>query len=107
MGVGNADFDAMERLDADDNPLRHSRTGKVMEQCIVKFVPFNEFKNEHISVIAKETLDEIPEQVTNYMARHKIRPNSSVMVSERESVHSAGTNVTYPLRPPTAPVSDL
>ena len=83
VGVGDANFDAMERLDADDNPLRHSRTGKVMEQCIVKFVPFDEFKNHHISVIAKETLDEIPEQVTHYMAAHKLTPNNLTTVTPK------------------------
>ena len=105
VGVGNANFDAMERLDADDNPLRHSVTGKVMQQCIVKFVPFNEFKNEHISVIAKETLDEIPEQVTNYMATNKIKPNNLKPVITAKG--SAMKQPAYTLLPATAPITDL
>lgn len=79
VGVGNANFDNMESLDADDDPLKHSQTGKVMEKCIVTFVPFNEFKDQRISVIAKETLKEIPEQVSAFMMANNIHPNAPRM----------------------------
>jgi len=75
VGVGNANFDNMDTLDADDEPLRHSRTGKLMSRDIVQFVPYNEFKNSHMSVIARETLEEVPGQVTSFMAMHDIHPN--------------------------------
>ena len=75
VGVGDADFSNMDTLDADDNPLRHSQSGKLMERDIVQFVPFNEFKDCHFSVIAKETLEEVPGQVTGFMAMHNIHPN--------------------------------
>merc|ERR1712228_220980 len=76
VGVGDADFSNMDILDADDEPLRHSQTGKKMERDIVQFVPYNEFKNSHFSVIAKETLEEVPDQVTGFMAMHNIQPNA-------------------------------
>ena len=38
IGVGNADFEAMQVLDADDEPLRFG--SKVMMRDIVQFVPF-------------------------------------------------------------------
>jgi hypothetical protein len=38
VGVGSADFTAMERLDADTEPLRCPRTGRLMERDIVQFV---------------------------------------------------------------------
>eukprot|EP01083_Nonionella_stella_P083739 231607_1 len=75
IGVGNANFDNMEILDADDNPLRHSETHRYMQRDIVQFVPFNEFKKLHMSAIAKETLEEVPGQVTSFMAMHNIQPN--------------------------------
>eukprot|EP00483_Globobulimina_turgida_P001647 UN01649 len=75
VGVGDADFSNMDTLDADDEPLRHSRTRKYMERDIVQFVPFNEFKMKHMSAIAKETLEEVPGQVTSFMAMHNIQPN--------------------------------
>lgn len=72
-GVGNADFSTMEYLDADDEPLVSS-DGKMMKRDIVQFVPFNEFKDAHPIVFAKEVLEEIPDQVTSYMAQHGIKP---------------------------------
>ena len=36
VGVGNADFDKMDVLDADDTPLRCQRTRRVMQRDIVR-----------------------------------------------------------------------
>lgn len=44
VGVGNADFDAMEFLDGDDGRLR-SQTGEAAMRDIVQFVPFRQFQN--------------------------------------------------------------
>lgn len=44
VGVGNADFSAMEFLDGDDGCLR-SLTGEAAMRDIVQFVPFRKFKN--------------------------------------------------------------
>ena len=60
---GSASGSCSRILDADDDPLRHSRSGKCMERDIVQFVPFNEFKDKHMGAIARETLEEIPAQV--------------------------------------------
>merc|ERR1712154_38106 len=46
VGVGDADFSAMDKLDADDEPLRSSQ-GQVMKRDIVQFVPFNDFAQSH------------------------------------------------------------
>lgn len=40
VGVGNADFDAMEQLDADKVPLFSKKYRKCMDADIVQFVPF-------------------------------------------------------------------
>jgi hypothetical protein len=44
VGVGNADFAAMEFLDGDSRRLR-SHTGEEAARDIVQFVPFREFRN--------------------------------------------------------------
>ena len=44
VGVGNADFAAMEFLDGDSRMLR-SHTGEEAARDIVQFVPFREFRN--------------------------------------------------------------
>lgn len=48
VGVGNADFDAMDVLDADEEPLRCHRTRQLMKRDIVQFVPYRDFK--HVGV---------------------------------------------------------
>ena len=57
IGVGNADFSTMEKLDADDAPLR-SADSKFAEREVVQFVPYNKFSRDH-AVLAKEVLKEI------------------------------------------------
>jgi ligand-binding SRPBCC domain-containing protein len=59
VGVGDADFDSMETLDADTNPLYSKKYRRYMSRDIVQFVPFREFKKDTYK-LAKETLQEIP-----------------------------------------------
>lgn len=59
VGVGNADFSMMDRLDGDDEALYSRRFQKYCESDIVQFVPFMDFRsNPHL--LAKETLEEVP-----------------------------------------------
>lgn len=81
IGVGNADFDAMEELDADEHPLRHSN-GQRMKRDIVQFVPFNKFKDADIGRLAKEVLEEVPAQITGYMTMKKLHPLRQVSKEE-------------------------
>lgn len=50
IGVGNADFAAMEFLDGDSNVLR-SYTGEEAVRDIVQFVPFRDFRNVSVSYV--------------------------------------------------------
>lgn len=83
VGVGEADFEAMEELDGDTVRLT-SPTGKVASRDIVQFVPFRNFMrpgtNPQTSRIylAKEVLAEIPEQFLSYMKINKIGPKQPV-----------------------------
>lgn len=80
IGIGNAEFDAMEKLDSDDRMLSHD--GRFAERDIVQFVPFRDFiggrygSNLAISQahLAKEVLAEIPDQVTGFMRKNGIKP---------------------------------
>lgn len=49
VGVGNADFAAMEFLDGDNRVLR-SYTGEEAVRDIVQFVPFREFRSVSIAL---------------------------------------------------------
>jgi len=72
VGVGDADFSQMKALDGDEKGL--SSNGKKAARDMVQFVPFNKFKNEHVSNLASETLAEVPSQVLSFMKMHKIAP---------------------------------
>ncbi|NXG67527.1 CPNE9 protein, partial [Hemiprocne comata] len=78
VGVGPAEFEAMEELDGDD--VRVSSRGRYAERDIVQFVPFRDYVddsgNQVLSMarLAKDVLAEIPEQLLSYMKTHDIKP---------------------------------
>lgn len=59
VGIGAADFDQMEALDADVNPLFSKTARKYSARDIVQFVPFRNLKNDP-HALAREVLAEIP-----------------------------------------------
>ncbi|KAJ6650061.1 Copine-8 [Pseudolycoriella hygida] len=78
VGVGNADFGAMDELDADDNRLNID--GLYAERDIVQFVPLNRFLTHNGSFVksqadlAKAVLAEIPDQMTGFMKSKGYKP---------------------------------
>lgn len=77
VGVGNADFSAMEELDADKRQL--SSNGKVADRDIVQFVPLRDYTNTGSpeltqARLAKEVLAEVPQQLLAYMRKRRISP---------------------------------
>nr|CAD7201809.1 unnamed protein product [Timema douglasi] len=80
VGVGRADFDAMNELDGDTVPVSHN--GVQAKRDIVQFVPFRNFESlQNVSVakayLAKEVLEEIPDQLVGYMKSRNIVPKLS------------------------------
>lgn len=73
VGVGDADFESMDVLDADETPLYSRTYKKHMARDIVQFVPFRDFKNDAYK-LAKETLQEIPGQVVDFFTKRNIFP---------------------------------
>ena len=68
----DADFTNMEILDGDDGLLKDQH-GNVAKRDIVQFVPFSQFKNNP-SMLAAETLREIPGQFVDAMKQRGIKP---------------------------------
>ncbi len=64
VGVGNAEFNNMERLDGDNGLF--ASNGKKAQRDIVQFVPFREVQLNP-DLLAQELLAELPNQVTQYM----------------------------------------
>uniref|UniRef100_A0A673Y2M8 Copine-3 n=1 Tax=Salmo trutta TaxID=8032 RepID=A0A673Y2M8_SALTR len=72
IGVGGADFTAMEFLDGDDGRLR-APTGETAARDIVQFVPFRQFQNAPREALAQSVLAELPGQVVSYFSIHKLK----------------------------------
>uniref|UniRef100_A0A3B4U179 Copine family member 9 n=1 Tax=Seriola dumerili TaxID=41447 RepID=A0A3B4U179_SERDU len=78
VGVGPAEFDAMEELDGDE--VRVSSRGRFAERDIVQFVPFRDYidrsGNQVLSMarLAKDVLAEIPDQLLSFMKSRAIEP---------------------------------
>uniref|UniRef100_A0A2D4F0Q8 Copine-3 n=3 Tax=Micrurus TaxID=8634 RepID=A0A2D4F0Q8_MICCO len=73
VGVGGADFSAMEFLDSDSGALR-SRSGEAAIRDIVQFVPFRQFHNAPKEALAQSVLAEVPQQVVSYFSMYKLQP---------------------------------
>jgi len=82
VGVGSDDFESMDILDADEVPLYSMRYKKNMEADIVQFVPFREFKNNPAE-LAKQTLEEVPGQLLNFMKKQNIVPMPATEAGRR------------------------
>ncbi|TKS88030.1 Copine-3 [Collichthys lucidus] len=76
VGVGGADFTAMEFLDGDDGRLR-SQTGEAAMRDIVQFVPFRQFQNAPKEALAKSVLAEVPSQLVEFFNTMKQSPPNS------------------------------
>jgi hypothetical protein len=78
VGVGNANFDNMTKLDG-DNGLFGSN-GMKATRDIVQFVPFRDVQLSG-DLLAKELLAELPGQVVQYMAMIGKPPGKIVPVN--------------------------
>lgn len=72
VGVGGADFSAMEFLDSDDR-LLVAPTGDVASRDIVQFVPFRQFQGSSVA-LAQSVLAELPDQLASFFNSYKLKP---------------------------------
>ncbi|XP_069007453.1 copine-3-like isoform X1 [Embiotoca jacksoni] len=72
VGVGGADFSAMEFLDSDDKLLQ-SPFGDVAARDIVQFVPFRDFQGSSVA-LAQSVLAELPDQLALFFNSHNLKP---------------------------------
>ncbi|XP_078492602.1 copine-3 isoform X1 [Ciona intestinalis] len=77
VGIGSADFSAMEMLDGDNGVLRSS-SGQPVLRDIVQFVPYRDYKKvgheASAAALAKAVLAEVPGQVTQYFRGRNLQP---------------------------------
>ncbi|KAF9381358.1 Copine-8 [Podila verticillata] len=97
VGIGNANFDNMNVLDADDEPLRAN--GKVMARDIVQFVPFRDFQvgafgNE---ALAEAVLAEVPDQFVSYMTQNKVQARPPPRADTMMAMNNGGVQYAPPV----------
>lgn len=73
VGVGDADFSAMQYLDADEKRLQSRKSSNVAKHDIVQFVRYQSSKSPE--AFAAEVLQEIPQRLVDYMMDANIKPN--------------------------------
>ncbi|XP_067144459.1 copine-3-like isoform X1 [Centruroides vittatus] len=73
IGVGHADFSAMDFLDGDNGRL-YASDGSYAERDIVQFVPFHKYEMSP-ALLAKEVLAELPQQAVQYFISRNIVPH--------------------------------
>jgi hypothetical protein len=81
VGIGNEDFAAMEALASDKKALKDEKTGNYSARNIVQCVPYNLVRHSPI-LLARQTLAEIPRQVTEFMATYQFTPNPRIVVTD-------------------------
>uniref|UniRef100_G3PBL8 Copine family member 9 n=1 Tax=Gasterosteus aculeatus aculeatus TaxID=481459 RepID=G3PBL8_GASAC len=98
VGVGPAEFDAMEELDGDE--VRVSSRGRIAERDIVQFVPFRDYidrsGNQVLSMarLAKDVLAEIPDQLLSFMKSRGIEPRPPLPACSDSPSMSTTTTTT-------------
>ena len=87
VGVGNADFGNMKRLDGDQGLV--SSNGVRAGRDIVQFIPFREMNNDPAR-LASELLCEVPGQVVQYMTMMGIAPGPRLNLDLRRLIENVG-----------------
>lgn len=76
VGVGNANFEAMRRLDADNEPLKSNDGRRKAKHDIVQFTEFK--SGQPVEELAENVLQEVPMRVVDFMVDAGISPGTTV-----------------------------
>lgn len=77
VGIGDANFSKMERLDGDDGML-YSSKGVKCPRDIVQFVAFKSVSNNK-EKLRSQVLAELPRQIEEYYSACKLLPNKPLV----------------------------
>lgn len=113
VGVGNNEFDEMDKLDSDTSPLYSAKLNKYAMRDIVQFVPFSRFAHNP-QELASQTLAELPGQLVEYMSGKNIQPlkilpgsNPMQMESQMPTYYQARQNAFVSRIAQTAPMENV
>ncbi|CAG8523928.1 18607_t:CDS:10 [Acaulospora morrowiae] len=99
VGVGNADFTAMNILDSDDHPLMQASNNKKgqplkSQRDIVQFIALRDFQSKTTQHhLPRAVLEEIPGQFMSYMKKNNIKPSPPAYVKAEELLVSSKFDV--------------
>ena len=85
VGVGNADFGNMNKLDGDQG--LYAENGQKAGRDIVQFVPFRDLKMNG-DLLARELLAELPNQVVQYMTMIDKAPGQFVPINIEQAMQN-------------------
>ncbi|VDO05167.1 unnamed protein product [Rodentolepis nana] len=126
VGIGAADFSAMEELDGDE--IRLTSRGRIAERDIVQFVPFDDFVSltsvmDTKRQLARAVLAEIPEQLISYMRSKGYKPRNLTRKQSHKkrtelannnagsvhvgNSHTHSRHIQQPMDSPSAPPFDF
>ncbi len=83
VGIGEGEFTIMEELD-DDNCQMVDSKGNATQRDLVQFVKFSDFSNNG-AALAKEVLEELPRQVSEYYQLMNMSPDDVARSFKRNS----------------------
>ena len=85
VGVGDADFSAMDALDCDNGLLRGSTAG-VAARDLVQFVKMRDYAGRASGArLARDVLAEIPQQVVGHFMARGLPPPPPLRLPPRDS----------------------
>jgi len=81
IGVGEEDFSEMHRL-APDNGILTDTLNNPVGRDNIQFVEFQDYSQEHFSVLNHDVLYEVPNQLLSFMKRANIVPPPSAVIAD-------------------------
>ena len=109
VGVGNADFKAMEELGSDKAKVSYG--DHEASRDIVHFVPFRDFQNKLGSerpdikhLLARKVLAKVPDQFLSYMVAQNVAPGG---LCNAHIVSNVPETAPIPSVPETAPIPSV
>ncbi|CAH1419072.1 unnamed protein product [Lactuca virosa] len=107
IGVGGADFNEMEILDADKGESLQSSTGRLASRDIVQFVPFRDVIQGGEVSVAQSLLAELPSQFLTYMRNPPGSRHPSIIDTHSGAILTIARKTTTTVAPETTTIACL
>ena len=93
IGIGNGNFENMEKLDGDES-LLISSSGKKRIRDIVQFVPFNKYKNDP-EKLYMEVFAELPRQIVEFYYLKNLNLDKIKELAKNSKIYNRSKSQSY------------